>query len=1060
MTPSPSEPRLPSPSFVRATATLAADLALGLDDGGDTRATLTTTTPCPHIATALDLTLEAAEAAVATVWQAGDDTSTGGRALALASALARAAPPLLVAAAAAGVDASLDASERVHALMRSAARLADEVGDGEDGAVAWTWSIDGGGEDDDTHRHRHLSSSTTDPAEALTDALSCALTAALASAWASGPSGREQIKAALVPLADLDAGGGASPTEQQAELLTAGRLAARLAGDADLLAVAVPLLSESGVAHAAPAARAAAAHVSACLAAVAAAGRGGVGWAYDAQVDALVKAYKAPDGVGGPLLHQGAGADGVPPPTAGALASALATLTRGLASASAPVRRDALVRLLALFADVGATTRVDDAPAVADLAALLPAIASVADAAWTGGAAGAGAPWTDAERVEGGTAPPAAPTTPTEPRLHAATDADVLKSFRLLWLYVGVHGLAGVTGRGAPVVAGVAPGPPRPSLRGAGATTPAPTYLPPSDVVTACGAIAAVTPQLAVLGDGDTAKLTAELGPRVDRLGPAAATRAAATIARLLGGAPAGAAYLGAGEPAVRTLHILSVATLELARVELAPLGRCVAAHDGAPVPASPLDALLDALQDVEPGLWASPWLSAIVDAAAASYCGRLATEGKRTGRSTARGAAPCAPSTSPDGRSLSPVRGRWGGDGVSAPRPPSTPTADLVTPALEKLAANLVAASARGGGAPNAPGSPARMLASVLARFPSLHWRPVLLQAALAAVDSQEAARVRAAAGATGGGGVASHPGLDLVLRVVAEAARDAPAHAEALLHEPLRGGVRMGVASADGDAPALALLPTAAIPAALRHAADLMAALDAARPASVDAADTSEGPIAGVEALSRKSYYGGAAAARAAAGPGGVADAAAALRNALDSHASSTTVDDRVLACAAAVATAPTDAAAPTALRTLASVPARRLRPATVRVCCLAWEWVAAAAPALRVPLVAAVAAGWLATVDAQAGLFSRAYDADAVHMGAGGDPDDHVELTRGVKAHAAWLEYWDEVWQVRSGGGGFVGRARRGKAEPSHLTTSLPNSTSYAPTASAPMPPPFAA
>jgi hypothetical protein len=949
----PAEPRLPSPSFVRATATLAADLALGLD------ADATSARAAPHVATALDLVLEAAEAAVATVWQAGDGTSTGGRALALAVALARSAPPLLVHAAGSGVDASLDAAERVHALMRSAARLTDEVGGGSGDGDAdaantpWTWDVVGDGDGDGP-----AAPAAQDPAEALTDALSAALTAALAASWAAGPAGQEKVKAALVPLADLDAAGGASSAEQQAELLTAGRLAARLAGDADLLAVAVPLLSESGVAAAAPAARAAAAHVSACLAALAAAGRGGAGWAYDAQCDALVKAYKVPDGVGAPLLHSGGDPDS---PAAGALARALTTLASGLATAAAPVRRDALVRLLALFADVGGALEGDDPGCVADLAALLPAIAAVADAAWTDEAKEGGGEWTDAEQVVAATTTAASlPSSSTAPRLHAATDADIIKSFRLLWLYVGVHGLAGVRGRGAAAGTGVS-----------------------ARITSACGAIAAVTPQLAVLDEGDTSKLTAELGPRVARLGASVAGRAVAAVAHLIGPPPPGAPHLTPADP-VRALHILSVATLELARAEAAPLGACVARDggDGLPSAASPLDALLDALQDAEPGVWSAPWLAGIADAAASSYCGRLAVEGREHGKvGVVR-------------------RGRHhGAADATAPHHHH----DLVTPALEQLVGSLIAASARGGGAPGAPGSPTRMLHTVLSRFPSLHWRPVLLQAALASVDSQEAARKRAAAGATGGnGGAGTHPGLDLALRVVAEAARAAPAHAEALLHEPLRGGVSGG--DRDGGA----------VPAALRHAADLMAALDAARPAAVEV-DGGEGPIAGVEALSRKSYYGGAAAARAAAGPGGLADAVASLTAALADHAPQRDVDDRVLATAAALATSPDDASAPVALRALAAVPAKRLRPGAVRVASLAWEWVAAAAPGLRVPLVAAVAAAWLATVDAQAGLFSRSYDADAVHMGAGGDPDDHVDLTRGVKAHAAWLEYWDEVWQV---------------------------------------------
>jgi len=988
-------PRLPSPSFVRATATLAADLAIGLDAPPPKSAAGTPPRPAaaaPHLATACDLVLEAMEASLATVWQAGDDTATGGRALALAGALARAAPPLLVAAAERGVDASLDAAERVHALMRSAARLADEVaGEGGGDGAPWTWDVVGA-----PPRAPGRALHPLDPSEDLTDALSSALTAALAAAWSAGPSGRDAVKAALVPLADLDAGGGASPAEQQAELLTAGRLAARLAGDADLLSVAVPLLSESGVAGAAPAARAAAAHVSACLAALAA--RSGASWAYDAQVDALTKAYRAPGGVGRPLLHGG----DPDSPAAGSLAAALVTLAIGLNGAPPAARRDALVRLLALFADAGAAARSDGD--VADLAALLPAIAAVADAVWLDQEqVGAEAMWTDAEATPAAKAGKgvgkAGPPPPPPSFLHHASDADMVKAFRLLWLYVGVHGLAGVVGRSD-----------------CAATASA------SATLASCGAIAAVTPQLAVLGEGESAKLVAELGARVDRLGAAVAARAAAAIARLVGAPPPGAPYLGPGEPATRTLHVLSVACLELARSELAPLGSCVVAvADGrGATPASPLDALLEACQDAEPGLWASGWWAAVADAAAVAYVRRLAVEGRTVAE---RAPAPTAPRVRP--RSASPTR-------ATKKAPPSSSIAkDAVTPALEQLVTSLVSASARGGGAPTAPGAPARTLAAVLAAFPSLYWRPALLQAALASVDSQEAARVRAAAGATGGGnGADAHPGLALATRVVANAASVAPLHAEALLHEPLRGGAVMAGAARPADAatplPPLHQ-PPPPVPAALRHAAALMAAVDAARPCRVEVGGGA-GPIAGVEALSRKSYYGGAAGARAAAGPGGLARAVADLRTALDAHAPLADVGDRVLATAAALATAPSDPAAPSALRTLASVPARRLRPGAVRVASLAWAWVAAAAPALRVALAAAVAAAWLATVDAQAGLFSRSFDVDAFHMGAGGDPDDHAELTAGVRAHAAWLGYWDELWHLSRDGVGADADAMR--------------------------------
>ena len=125
--------------------------------------------------------------------------------------------------------------------------------------------------------------------------------------------------------------------------------------------------------------------------------------------------------------------------------------------------------------------------------------------------------------------------------------------------------------------------------------------------------------------------------------------------------------------------------------------------------------------------------------------------------------------------------------------------------------------------------------------------------------------------------------------------------------------------------------------------------------------------------------------------------------------------------------------------AIRALGAAPARRLTPVAVRVSTMAWAWVAAAAPGLRVPLAAAVAAGWSSTQDAHAGLFSRStlFDAETFHMSPGGDPDDHPELTRGVKAHAAWLEYWSELWFSVCADGGRVGSV--GGVPPSSASSS---------------------
>ena len=377
--------RLPSASFAKATATLAADLAIGLDVGpsssssseaksrntnvvvvGAKDAKAPSSSPSrrprqrggPHLALACDLLLESIEACVGLAWQAAGPAAAAGRgaggggaarqggateeeggsgsgsagaaslvaaalacrALDIGTALASAAPELLDATATAGVAAALDAPERVHALMRSAARLADVFSSGAaEGAAGSSSSVGGGGassakriwrwdleaakknkrridgdaaaaaDEQNKTRKQHVSSFAS--AEALTDALSSSLTALLAAAWRAGDV--EGVKAALVPLADLGSGSGDkvrgggggdaastasysparpspgsfssrvinddedgaasayaaaaayaaadnndddSPYEQQAELLTAGRLAAALAGDAELLA--------------------------------------------------------------------------------------------------------------------------------------------------------------------------------------------------------------------------------------------------------------------------------------------------------------------------------------------------------------------------------------------------------------------------------------------------------------------------------------------------------------------------------------------------------------------------------------------------------------------------------------------------------------------------------------------------------------------------------------------------------------------------------------------------------------------------------------------------------
>ena len=1174
--------RLPSASFAATTARLAADLAISLAAAaavpvvpapppaanGDAntrprpplpRPTSAAVDAAATLTSTADLLLEAAEACVALVWQVGQAAPAAARALAIAAAILHAAGPLLAAAAGARVASALDAPERVHALMRSAARLAEEAdvraamaggGGGAGGqpqaplpcpssplppqgfARVWRWDVGGlqsgvgelrprpAGQQPSPVRApgsksaaslataTSLSSALSAPppglmpspaysappppvpprlatlpsswclepcqashpaaaaaaaAERLCDEASAALTHTLAAQWVVGEA--EAVKAALVPLADLSAqadAGGASPREQQAELLTAGRLAASLAGDADMLAVVVPLLSESGVGGAAPAVRACAVHVVACLAALA--GRVGQAWAHDAQVDALVKAYKAPDGYAGPLLWAGAdgggsgggerrgasgaaaGAGGGAPPSTwaadacpGALADALLTVAAGCASAPPTVRAELLLRLLALFADVGAAARPGDGGAARDLGALLPAVAVAADGvvgpdgrlvvvvgddvavAATPAAAALPPPPTPRPTSSSAAAPPKRPgaaalASTSFGRPHDAAPADIVKAFRLLWLYVAVHGLAGVTGGasgGQPVAISLPASafsaspsftpPPLPSRRvrlmsalpvGGGGlpawSTVAPTVWPAAWRA-AAGRLARLTPPLVVLSAGESVKLGAELGARVHRLGGAAlGGAAAAATAELVGraGAPAPPAAPTAPEAWARAAHVFSVAVLELARAEAAPLP----ADPATAATTSPLDPSLAAQARMEPGMWVAPWLAAITGAACSAYCARLA--------------------------------------GVRAP--PSPDPAGLVGPCLDGLVRSLVCATAPAGGEPSADGLATSLLGGVLDAFPTLHWRPVLLNSLLASLGAHEAFAARAgmpAASATGpatttatplaaaAAAAATDPSLALTRRVLATAAARAPEHAEALLHEPLRGG-----AAADGSP---------AAPVALRHAAELMATVDAARPPPDP--DAVAAPITGVEALSRKSYYGGLAAGH---DDGGLAAAVKALEAAFGeeedgdkacSVSSSPPIEDRILAVAAALVTAAQgDPASSPALHALAWAPAHRLTPAVVRASILAWAWVAAAAPTLRAPLAGAVGAAWLSTIDAQVGLFSRAYDAEAFHLTPGGDPDDHPALTRGVRAHGAWLAYWAELWAAYGEGG--VGRDAR--------------------------------
>jgi len=1484
--------RLPSASFAKATATLTADLAIGLDVVGPSSSSSEAKSKDasvivvvgakdakaapssrfrpqqrggPHLALACDLLLESIEACVGLAWQAAGPAAagTGGggggggggraaeeegsgsastgtaslaaaalarRALDIGAALASAAPELLDATATAGVAAALDAPERVHALMRSAARLADVVACGaEEGAGGsggassskriWRWDLESASVDDKENKppQNRVFSSSFASAEALTDALSSSLTALLAAAWRAGDV--EGVKAALVPLADLGSGGGekvrgdastasfspARPSfgslsnanneqegadaaaaaaavdddstyEQQAELLTAGRLAAALAGDAELLAVVVPLLAESGVGGASAPSKATAMHVVASLAALA--GCSGHLWAYDAQIDAMVKAYKSsPDGAAGPLLFAGGGGKGGGrggeggggngggagnggeaasspasssnfSPTAGALADALLVAAEGVKHAPLAVRRDLLLRLLALAADVGATTTLAASPPGSsspppsspsdffpgdsrrDLGALLPAISAVADAAVDRDALSRGpkaASWTDAEQASASSptdslsrskaasgnaaatcssspkataaaaaaaaaAPSSSPSAPasaspkrkntaskvmaalkkgssTTPRGEgggrsdskskqaeqeaaekAAAEkaslipsfvrrhgepsaADIVKAFRLLWLYIGMHDFAGMSGKGGLSLSSNA------TTSNANSSSPA-SYPWPASWRAAVGRIAAFTPQIAALGEGESVKMGAELGPRVARLGgygaaavstisssfysaappparpttiaaasAAAHARAASGLSRLLGTTNNSLPSMPASpDSPARVAHLLSVATLELSRAELAPLGACVGGgvfDDGgsavgesdakaaalpSPAAASPLDLLLDAQQDAEPGLWAGPALAAISDAAAAAYCSRLSGGGGggNSGRCLFDSSEEIMPALERLISSLVAASARsgvvvassssGGATNVSARAPPLSnkkvkpgafPSA-LVSSSWTAAAAAAATSGTASSSSPPLPlGTPARILADVLVAFPSLYWRPVLLRSALACCSAEEkmvapgaTTHHSAAAGVVGNGGgggggkrrgksslyrrhhhhhLDGHPSLALARKVLATAASVAPEHAEALLHEQLRGGGggrggggsgATSSSSSPSSSSAALLLPSSssasAPAAALRHAAALMATLDAARPRFDAEAPTA--PIAGVEALSRKAYYGGAAAAAASASatasasasaspssasssgeqPRGSlrglseaverlervlvafqqqqavsstsssapADAPAAARSAAPStaapslppapvKATAASLEDAVLSLAAAIVTAaaeeedgwrraarralpraakgvpppsshrprgppqppPPSPALAAAVRALGAAPARRLTPVAVRVSTMAWAWVAAAAPRLRVPLAAAVAAGWSSTQDAHAGLFSRAtaFDAEEFHMSPGGDPDDHPELTRGVKAHAAWLEYWSELWfSVCADGGGVVGSA----------------------------------
>ena len=129
---------------------------------------------------------------------------------------------------------------------------------------------------------------------------------------ASLPWEEEEEEARLpVPLTRTTTGAATTtrPTSSRPSFLTAGRLAAALAGDAELLAVVVPLLAESGVGGASAPSKATAMHVVASLAALA--GCGGHLWAYDAQIDAMVKAYKSSsEGAAGALLFGNGGGGG------------------------------------------------------------------------------------------------------------------------------------------------------------------------------------------------------------------------------------------------------------------------------------------------------------------------------------------------------------------------------------------------------------------------------------------------------------------------------------------------------------------------------------------------------------------------------------------------------------------------------------------------------------------------------------------------------------------------------------------------------------------------------
>ncbi|KAK9812698.1 hypothetical protein WJX72_002251 [[Myrmecia] bisecta] len=683
----PTRPnRLPSSACVGSAARLACSMALHLWEAVEPSERAARPESADQLSSVADLMLEVAEACLSFCWELGAGEAASEQVLGLALVSSREVERVLLACSDASLPVLSDFEARLRSLMLSSARLSEgellrrtaDLQPNPEVAMkrVWRWDL--------TESTLALPAGPGRAAQQLCRTLAEALCSVLAGGWRAGR--RSSIKATFVPLSDLTSFSGAASTaaEQQAVLLTLGRLGLMLEGDETLVRLALPLLVDSDLPNAPPQVDACAMHVLAAIGTACA--QHGCRWGFEQAIDLLVKIYKSTDGrMAMHLLHSSKTAA-----CPGALADALLSMAEGLQDAPRPIRQDFQMRILSLFADY-ALIMPPDARGLADLGGLLPAIAAAS---------------------EGMLSPAASLLSHQSSMSYDALqklqeeDVNLVKLFRLLWLYASLYNFAGV-GR-----------------RRERANWPRAWRA-------ALGQISQASP-LTLVGGGEdsTEKLEAELGERLQRLGPRASSPA---LAGALLESTGKLGMVADMRSTARNAHLLIVATINLCRVEVAKLP-----VDHQLVPIAPI---LAAQQLTLPKNWQAGWLAAITERAFELYCERL------------RGTAPQFAADDPD----------------------------TLTTCCEALAQVLIDNLTRRSGNPDVARLANRLLLQLLAAFPSLYWSRAVLLALLDAVEADEDSNILAAPSA-------APPSWSWTQQLIKQGAKGAPGVTEALLHERVR--------------------------------------------------------------------------------------------------------------------------------------------------------------------------------------------------------------------------------------------------------------------------------